>query len=172
MRLPRMVAHLCGFFVSLSILGCSSHQPRISADFNQGASLAGASAESLPVNPLRWKVITSEFNKKDSTMSTLYGNELAAGYARTNSQHDYPAGAALSLVTWTQREDGRWFGAKIPDQLRSVEFVTVEAGPDGRPLYSYQKYEGTPLKKLSADQGLTSSNRVAYLLSQRAAVLP
>lgn len=105
-------------------------------------------------------------------MSTLYGNELAAGYARTNSQHDYPAGAALSLVTWTQREDGRWFGAKIPDQLRSVEFVTVEAGPDGRPLYSYQKYEGTPLKKLSADQGLTSSNRVAYLLSQRAAVLP
>jgi hypothetical protein len=161
-----------GMFLSLSILGCSDDASRISAKFNQRASLAGESIEALPANPLRWKVITSELNKQDSTMSTLFGNELAVGYARTNSQHEYPAGSVLSLVTWTQREDDRWFGAKIPDQLKSLEFVTVEAAPDGRPSYSYQKYEGTPLKKLPADEGRAPNNRAAYLLSRRAAVLP
>jgi hypothetical protein len=109
----------------------------------------------------------------DSTMSTLYGNNLAARYARTSLKHDYPSGAALSLVTWSQREDSRWFGAKIPDQVKSVEFVFVGVAGDGRrPSYSYQKFEGAPLKKVSAQEGPTLSDRGAYLVSQRAAVMP
>jgi hypothetical protein len=105
-------------------------------------------------------------------MSTLYGNDLATGYARTNSQHNFPNDSVLSLVTWTQRDDDRWFGAKIPDQVKSVEFVFVGVAADGRPSYSYQEYEGKPLKRVTAQEGRTLNDREAYLLSQRAAVMP
>jgi cytochrome P460 len=164
--------HIAGVFVALSMLGCSDQGLTISAEINQSASLAGDFAAALPVNPLRWNVITSEVSQKDSTMSTLYGNEQAVACARASSQHDYPAGAVLSLVTWTQREDPRWFGAKIPDQVSSVEFVTVGKGADDKPSYSYQAYGGTPLKLLTTQEGLIPSERAGYLLAQRAAVMP
>jgi hypothetical protein len=162
---------LCIFF-ALSMLGCSSDGPKVSAEINHSASLAGELVEALPRNPLQWKVITSEINQTDSTMSTMYGNDVAVECARTHSQHDYPAGAVLSLVTWTQWEDPRWFGARIPANVKSVEFVAIRTGPDGRPWYSYEKYEGTPLKKLSNQEGLNPNERAADLLSQRAAVMP
>jgi hypothetical protein len=39
-------------------------------------------------------------------------------------------------------------------------------------LYSYQEYEGKPLKRVTAQEGRTLNDRGAYLLSQRAAVMP
>jgi hypothetical protein len=160
--------YLFALVLLLSIVGCANHEPRISATVNRKAFLVG----DLPANPLQWKVVTSSVNTEDSTMSTLYGNDVAVGYARTSSQHNYPNGSMLSLVTWTQREDDRWFGATIPDQVRSVEFISVGVAPDGRPLYSYQKYEGKPLKRVTTQEGGTLTDRTAYLLSQRAAVMP
>ncbi len=120
--------YLLGMVLSLSLLGCSGDEPKISATLNQSASLVG----DLPANPLQWKVISSAVSKEDSTMSTLYGNDLAVHYARTNSQRDYSNGSVLSLVTWTQREDSRWFGAKIPDEVKSVEFVFARVAEGGR----------------------------------------
>jgi hypothetical protein len=105
-------------------------------------------------------------------MSTLYGNDAAVRYARSNSQQDYPAGSVLSLVTWAQREDERWFGARIPGQMKSVEFVSVAAGSDGKPAYSYEIYEGAPLQKTSSSMGRAQGSRADYLLSQRASVMP
>jgi hypothetical protein len=160
--------YLLAMVLSLSFVGCASHEPRISATVNRNASPVG----DLPANPLQWKVVTSAVNTEDSTMSTLYGNDLAVGYARTNSQHNYPNGSMLSLVTWTQRDDDRWFGAMIPDQVNSVEFVSVGVAPDGRPSYSYQKYEGNPLKRVTSQEDGALTDRTAYLLSQRAAVMP
>ena len=166
---PKMKAlYLLAMVLSLSIVGCASHEPRISATVNRNASLVG----DLPANPLQWKVVTSAVNTEDSTMSTLYGNDVAVGYARSISQHNYPNGSILSLVTWTQRDDDRWFGAEIPDQVKSVEFVFVGVAADGRPLYSYQKYEGEPLKWVITQEGGTLTDPAAYLLSQRAAVMP
>jgi hypothetical protein len=106
---------------------CSSETPNITATCNQNASLNG----NLPANPLQWKVITSVLNKQDSTMSTLYGDEAAVQYARTHAEHDYPNGSTLALVTWAQADDPRWFGAKIPGQVKSVEFVFVHSSGDG-----------------------------------------
>jgi hypothetical protein len=154
--------------VFLSMPGCSGAGPKVSATINQSASLVG----SLPANPLQWKIITSTINQSDSTMSTLYGNDVAVSYARANSQHNYPTGSVLSLVTWTQREDDRWFGARIPDRVKSVEFVFADAAEDGRPSYSYREYQGTPLTMVSEQKGFTPNDRTAYLLAQRAAVLP
>jgi Cytochrome P460 len=148
--------------------GCAAPQPRIVAIINQSASLSGR----LPANPLEWKIISSAVDTKKATMSTLYGNDVAVQYARTNAQHDYPSGSAVSLVTWSQQEDARWFGGKIPDQAKAVEFVFVGTDAHGRPSYSYQVYEGAPLRKASEENSSAPSGRAAELLSQRAAVLP
>jgi hypothetical protein len=154
--------------VSLLIAGCSSQQPKTVATLNRSAFLAGE----LPENPLQWRVIATLIDQSASSMSTLYGNGIAVDYARTHTQHDFPNGSTLSQVTWTQREDERWYGAKIPDHVKSVEFVFVKAAADGHALYSYQRYEGTPLKRVAAEEGLTPSEAASALLSQRAAVMP
>jgi len=172
MRPSMKALFLPSILIALSMSGCSSNEPKISAELNQSASLAGEFVAGLPANPLQWKVITSEIGTADSTMATLYGNDLAVQYARTQAQHNYPAGAVLSLVTWTQREDPRWFGARIPATVKSLEFLTVGTTLDGQPSYSYLEYGGAPLKKISAEEGLNPNNRAQYLLSQRAAVMP
>ncbi len=133
---------------------------------------AAAVREDLPRNPLQWKVITSLVDKQASTMSTLYGNDAAVRYARCNSQQNYPAGSVLSLVTWAQRDDEHWFGAKIPGQVKSVELLTVDAGPNGVRSYSYESYQGSPLEKAVSSVGPSHGSRAAYLLSLRAAVTP
>jgi hypothetical protein len=43
----------------------------------------------------------------------------------TQVRRSYPPGSVLALVTWAQREDPHWFGARIPDRPLSVEFVEV-----------------------------------------------
>ena len=97
---------------------------------------------------------------------------MPIGYARANAGHDYPAGAVLSVITWSQQEDPRWFGGNIPQKVKLVEFVTVGVGPDHQPTYSYQEYEGAPLKKASAQNDPVPTERKAFLLAQRAAVMP
>jgi Cytochrome P460 len=154
--------------IAFSVFGCAGSGPNITATINTSASLVG----DLPANPLQWKLITSTVNKSDSTMSTLYGNDTAVNYARTNVQHNYPNSSAIALVTWTQRADERYYGAQIPDQVKSVEFVFVQSTPNGRPSYSYQKFAGSPLKQTAAEPSSTAADRTMYLLSQRAAVMP
>jgi hypothetical protein len=125
----------------------------------------------LPFHPLDWKVITSSIDKQGATMSTLYGNDVAVRYARSGSGKDYPAGAVVSLVTWTEREDDHWFGALIPGEVKSVEFVSVREKGD-KTSYAYERYAGSPLKRTQALAGQSEEDRAAYLLSQRAAVMP
>ncbi len=153
---------------SILLASCSNEGAPVSPSLNQNASLVGK----LPANPLPWKVISSELNTNDATMSTLYGNDAAVQYARTHAQHEYPTGAALSRVSWAQMPDDRWFGAKIPDHVKSVEFVFVQQDAGGSKSYSYEKYEGAPLGLSTAQQGFTPNQRSAEMLSQRAAVLP
>ena len=105
-------------------------------------------------------------------MSTLYGNDVAVRYARSNAQQDYPAGSVLSLVTWSQRPDVHWFGANIPGQPKSVEFVSVTAGPGNQIAYSYENYQGSPLVRNSSSDGRAAGSRASDLLSHRAAVMP
>jgi hypothetical protein len=49
-----------------------------------------------------------------------------------------------------------------------VEFVTVTSPG----TYSYQRYVGSPLKKVAVVEGNDPKDRAAYLLAQRAAVMP
>ena len=144
------------------LAGCSRENARVTTTLNNGAELVGE----LPSNPMRGKVITSWVDKQGSTMSTMFGNDVAVRYARTNQGAKYPAGSVVSVVTWSQQEDPRWFGGNIPADAKSVEFVSVRTGANA---YSYQRYEGSPLKKV-ADEA--PNGRAVSLLSQRAAVMP
>jgi len=140
----------------------------VTSPINERAALTG----SLPWNPLGWDVITSSIDKQSATMSTLYGNDVAVRYARNNSHQEYPAGSVISLVTWTEVEDAHWFGAKIPGQVKSVEFVSVSAGAGNQTAYSYEDYEGSPLGKIASPVGPPPAARATYLLSWRASVMP
>ena len=162
------VKFICLAAVFTAAIGCTSENPRVVTRTNLAASLTGT----LPWNPLQGRVITSWIDKGSGTMSTLYGNDLAIGHARTTPRTTWPSGAILSLVTWKQQEDERWFGAKIPATPQSVEFVMVGATPDQQAQYSYKKFQGQPLQQTLADDGPTPNYRTAYLLSQPAAEMP
>lgn len=146
------------------VIGCNSKPTE--PNTNQQAALTGP----LPYNPLAWKPITSSINERDATMSTLYGNDIAVQFARTNPSEAYPAGAILSLVTWQQRDDPHWFGARIPSTVKAVEFITIPTTPNQKP--TYELFQGSPLQKATIADDTIVSARIEDLLTQRAAVMP
>ncbi|WP_158749564.1 cytochrome P460 family protein [Acidobacterium sp. S8] len=157
------------YVAALSLLalfsGCSHRTPAESDLFNTSAEIE---ASKLPFNPLHWKVIISGIDPQRQTMSTLYGNDLAVQSARAG--HDvYPDGSVLSLVTWTQREDPHWFGARIPGKVKSVEFVTV--GKDSSKS-AYKRFEGPDLAPATLSDTEAASARRDSILGKRASVMP
>jgi hypothetical protein len=147
----------------LAFTGCTRNP---APNTNHQAALTGT----LPHNPLAWRVITSCTNDRDATMSTVYGNDLAVEHARTSADRAYPAGSILALVTWEQRDDPHWFGAKIPSTVKSVEFVTIPSSP--KQSAAYEVYQGTPLEKVSLTDKAIISARTDYILGQHASVMP
>jgi hypothetical protein len=147
----------------LSILsGCTGKEKNTSDLYNQEASLP----DTLSVKPLEWKVICSFLNKNDHTMSTLYGNDIAVKSTRKGIA--YPAGSVIALVSWSQKEDKHWYGALIPGTVQSIETVTLRG--DAQPIY--EKKEGKPLRIRVAGDPSTVKDRIAYLVSQKASVMP
>src|SRR5580704_17175492 len=174
MRFPSMPACVASALImSAAFSGCAgpARVPPQAATINEGASLSATQSSALPANPLKWRIITSSIDPQASTMSTLYGNDTAVQYARSDSRHDYPPGSQIALVTWTRRDDPRYFGAKIPDHLKSIEFVSVTELP-GETNITYQKFEGTPLAQTRSDESPNPSPPALALLQLRAAVLP
>lgn len=159
---------MLGCALIVGLCGCADKtNPRVVTRLNQDAMLVG----DLPSNPLKGKVITSWVNKQDRTMSTMFGNDVAWQYARTNAEGKYPAGSVLSVVTWGQEEDARWFGGNIPHGVKRVEFVTV-TGPTS---FLFERYEGTPLKRVAyttPDELDAATKMAVNVMSQRAAVMP
>jgi hypothetical protein len=152
----------------LMVTGCSEPNARLKTRLNRDAEVSGE----LPYNPLQWEVIASTLNHNDHTLATVLGNDRAISYARNNASHEYPAGSVLSVMTWSQEEDPRWFGGNIPGNVRSVEFVEVQSGPDRGGTYLYTLYGGSPLRKLVSREEKSPTGRAAYIVGQRAAVMP
>jgi hypothetical protein len=127
---------------------------------------AAALPASLPYQPLGWGAITMYVDPKTHTTATLYGNDAAMQAVQAHrSAPVYPAGAVLALVTWVQREDPHWFGARIPDRSLSVEFVA----PGGQ--QSYRRFSGAGLTsdQIAADAAL---QRAHFVLGLAPAPLP
>jgi hypothetical protein len=71
------------------------------------------------------KLIASFIDRKDSTLSVLYGNDLAVKAAR--SGQPVTRGADLTMVTWKSHEDPHWFGANMHDYVESVKYVPYDS---------------------------------------------
>jgi hypothetical protein len=127
---------------------------------------AAALPANLPYQPLSWSAITMYVDPKNRTMATLYGNDAAMRAALTRQAA--PAGAVLALVTWVQRDDPHWFGARIPGAPQSVEFVQVGAAGQ---TTSYRRFAGTGLIE---DYGAASAapQRTSFVLGLAPASLP
>ena len=101
------------------------------------------------------------------TTTTLYGNDTAMQAVRSAGASGaspvvapaYPAGAVLALVTWVQRDDPHWFGARIPDAPQSVEFVQVATTEAAT---SYRSFAG---------MGLVEDHPTASVMTQRSSFL-
>lgn len=159
--------HLLALPLVLILTGCSQPNARVITRFNREAEVSGE----LPYNPLQWEVIASTLNHKDHTLATVLGNDRAIAHARKNDTHAYPAGSVLSVITWSQEEDPRWFGGKIPGDVRSIEFVEVQSAQDQK-TYLYTLYGGSPLKKLASTDEKSPTGRAAYIVGERAGVVP
>lgn len=145
--------------VSLLMIACSKKQENVN-------SLAAIQKnDDLTENPLLMIPLTSSVQPMDHTMSTLYGNEMAAEYAKTHSEGNYPRGSKLYEVTWKQKPDDVWFGGNVPEAMLSVEQVVV----DDMDHAVYSLYKGRPLKRVDSKDG---EIRLKYIISQKMAVSP
>jgi hypothetical protein len=92
--------------------------------------------------------------------------------AQTGAGPKYPNRAALELVTWAERDDPHWFGARIPDAPISIE--TLQVGSDGHGSV-YQRFDGgfdgAGLPEHEGPSQL-AAQRTAFLLSLTPAQLP
>jgi hypothetical protein len=130
---------------------------------------------SLPYQPLSWNAITMYVDPNTRAMATLYGNGAAmqAVQAWRSSGRDaakgpeYGSNSVLALVTWMQRDDPHWFGARIPNNPQSVEFVKVLTA--GRS--SYQRFAGTGLAE-DINEAAVGSQRTSFMLNLVPAWLP
>jgi hypothetical protein len=163
----------------------SCHLPVRGDDYVYTLPVTGASAErnevvnnkaanlraDLPWQPLEWNPVTMYVDPNNHSTATLFGNEVAIRAVQPRSPNQqapaYPAGAILALVTWSQREDPHWFGARIPDVPRSVEFVEVAAGGQ---MKSYRRFAGAGLLE---DRPTTmDTQRARFILGLTPASLP
>jgi len=128
---------------------------------------AAALPASLPYQPLGWNALTMYVDPTTHTMATLYGNDAAMQTAGREGSA-YPVGAVLGLVTWVQRDDPHWFGARIPAEPRSVEFVQVAAAGQTR---SYQRFAGAGLIE-DHPAASEAAQRTSFVLGLAPARLP
>jgi Cytochrome P460 len=117
---------------AILVVACGCGKKIADADLYNVQAVVGGG---LPYPVMEWKAITTVVDRGAGTTGTLFGNDAAVSAARAGVA--YPAGAVLGLVTWQQREDPHWFGARIPGRVVSVEFVEVGSGRD-------RKFVGTP----------------------------
>ncbi|HVZ85241.1 MAG TPA: cytochrome P460 family protein [Terracidiphilus sp.] len=125
---------------------------------------------SLPFQPLGWGVVSMFLDPQRHTSSVLFANDagLEAARAHSDGAMQYPAGSVLALVTWTERDDPHWFGARIPDQPVSVEFVEVSTGGQ---IGRYRRFAGAALHETSSASAEALA-RVKFIEGLRPLQLP
>ena len=132
---------------------------------------AAALPASLPYQPLDWNAISFFIDQQAHTMSILFGNSQAVAAANSHGGSSaapaYPAGAVLALVTWVQRDDPHWFGARIPDSPQSVEFVQIASPGQAA---TYRRFAGPALAEDVTPAIATGRERL--ILSLPPAALP
>lgn len=140
----------------------SCHQPMKGNDFVFTPTMADADRPDKVVNGAPLQLITSVIDNKRRTHTVLFGNAIAVQHARSGAAGAYPAGAILTLATWSQQEDAHWFGAKIPQHLQTVE--TVKVGK----TTTYEGHQAPSWKQLPAAD---HTDRINYMTHLKASVI-
>lgn len=159
------------FFFAILVFflaGCNSQRgPEF---INEEASLP----QSFGFNKMGLSVITSFINHNNHTMATLYGNSIAVSelnntiHSEAGSQkHAENRERVLLLVTWSQKDDPYWFGAKVPDQLLSIESLKSTDVFSMRAKIRYQIYRGEGSRDRTGDK----AGRINTILAMKPAVL-
>jgi hypothetical protein len=146
----------------------SAHANREEVVNNAAASLSA----NLPWRPLAWRALTMCVDPKTHRMATLYGNDTSIQVREREGtvapRLPYPSGSVLALVTWAQRDDPHWFGGRIPDTPKMVEYVQISSG---RGADVYRVFEGRTLVETHPDAGDTA-RRTRFILNLMPASLP
>jgi hypothetical protein len=144
--------------IILLMLGC---KPNATDQINNEASITSNSR--LPENPLEMTPMAVSLQPEAKTMSTLYGNSTAA--KRLKDGADYAPGSVLYLVTWKEKADPDWFGARIPDRVTAIERISFDQNGEK----SYTLFKGP-----AWDSGLElkKEERLAIILSIPIATSP
>lgn len=132
---------------------------------NREASLP----ESFEFSKLGLKTISSVINPALGTTSTLYGNDNALKELKSPDSYT-TSEKTLVLVTWQQQEDPRWFGAKIPSDLKLVEVIRTKSSLKDYNNIDYRVYEGRNLGNRKAN--LKNEDRIKFITSIQPAVMP
>lgn len=140
----------------------SCHQPMKDKDFVFTPTIPDADSPDKVVSDAQHQLITTVIDNKKQTHMALFGNDIAVQYARSGAPGPYPAGAILTLATWSQKDDENWFGAKVPEHLQTVEIVKTGAAT------SYEEYEAPSWNKLPAAD---RQDRIAYITGLKASVI-
>lgn len=131
---------------------------------NKEASLP----EAFNFNKMGLKVVNSSINQKKATMSTLYGNDHALNALKADS--GIRAEEVLAFITWKQKEDEHWFGAKIPGDLQTLELIKTSKDVNGQLKVSYRRFEGSKLALSNDTTGNAQS--IKYIFAQKPSVMP
>ena len=150
--------------------------PITSAHLNREQIVNNAAAllpARLPWQPLEWRALTMYVDPQTRRTATLYGNDAAMQAlerrdAAGTRPPQYPSGTVLALVTWTQRDDPHWFGARIPDTPLKVEFVQTSSGNG---TASYRVFEGKSLAETHAT-AQDATQRTDFILNLKPVTLP
>jgi hypothetical protein len=156
---------------SLFTTECTNcHKPM--ADNDHVFTFPIADTLSLPDSayPFKGKVITSFVDKRLGTMSTLYGNDMAAQNARAG--HNYMAGSILTLVTWSQRDDPHWFGARIPGEVVLVEKIIFPLASGHYIIPLYERYGKSPLQPIDKVDSGFAQLMIKKITGMKASVVP
>ncbi len=145
-----------GLVLMMAMCGCGGKKVADTDLYNVSAEVRGG----LPYPVMEWKAMTAVVDRGAGTTATLFGNDAAVAAARAGAA--YPAGAVLGLATWREREDPHWFGARIPGDVVSVEFVVV--GGAGR-AEADREFVGVPWRDVAG-------TRAGEILGMRAAAAP
>jgi len=114
------------------------------------------------------RVITSVINNRDSTISVIYGNDLALDFAK-NRQANHLAGEKYVMVTSRQKPMPHWYGTSMNEGVERVEYVTAIVGIAGRVQFDYTVEHYNDKKTKSQDDNVA---RIEFIANQSAAVFP
>jgi len=135
--------------------GC--HAPMRADDFVFTMPIRGATARAGLLNTeaaaaddstllaMEWEVITVSRSDREASLSMVYGNPRAIEHLRgafPEPGASFAPGSALARVTWSEKEDPHWFGARIPGRMARARRITVGATADGQATYACEDRGG------------------------------